>query len=104
MRRVVQHAVQAAQEGRLAAAGGADDGRDAALGDIQADPVERLERAVIDAELLRAHLRLHRRVGTPRLRSNVRSDVEVHECPPWRDRYLLNFLYHQPTPGCAPAA
>ncbi len=52
----VVHPVEAAQEGRLAAAGRADQRRDLVLADVEADVLQRLLVAVEDADLARSRI------------------------------------------------
>ena len=59
----VVHAVEEAEQGRLAAAGGPDDGGDSALRYFQGDVAERLESPVVQVHRLRAESTL---LGTGR--------------------------------------
>src|SRR5690606_13930577 len=63
--------VDAAQEGGLAAAGGADQSGDRPLGDVQANVEQRLLAAVEDADVAGAHLGLGARAGGGRIRGAV---------------------------------
>ena len=55
----VAHAVEGAQQRGLAAAGGADEGRGAVLGNLQVDALERLEVTVPEVEVAHGDGRLH---------------------------------------------
>ena len=49
----IVHPVQRLEKGRLAAAGGADERGDAFFGDVDADIVQRLMRAVPEVQVMR---------------------------------------------------
>ena len=74
----VVHAVEAAQQRALAAAAGADQRGDAVLGDGHVDVLQRLERAVVEAEV--ADLGLDRAATAPRSRARQRSIRSCRRC------------------------
>src|SRR3546814_16831193 len=65
----VVHAVERAQEGRLAAPRRADEGGDEVGADVDRHVVDRQLLAIEDADALRAHRSEERRVGTEGVRT-----------------------------------
>src|SRR5690606_9199621 len=53
----IVHPVETAENGRLAAAGGADQGGDLVAGEVERDLLHRLEVAVVDVDVAHAHRR-----------------------------------------------
>ena len=86
----VVHAVQAAEQGRLAAARGTDQGRDLVAGKVEGDLLQGLAAAIEEAQIVHLHdrvLRIRRRQerprrGAPQLRS-CESPARLGEGCPW---------------------
>ena len=76
----IVHAVEAAQERRLAATGGTDQCGHFVLGQTHGDGFERLHAGAVK-EAQATHFRLDRFLGDARHRANVRTQGSIHDWP-----------------------